>query len=413
MGAPRRNEAQESARGIFVPSPLQAQKTDAQPQEQVENFSSFVDDLVHDLNSENSDKPISHILDFGSGQAYLSRTLAKKYGHSVVGIESRMANIVGAQVYDERFESLEKKRAEAKQKKSALLTTDPETTQEAKEEKEPTTGSLQYIEKRISSDNLTDVVSQIQPISAPKNLLLISLHSCGNLVHHTLRAFLSTPSVRAVALIGCCYNLLTEKLLITHQPPFRELHPRLIKTSTTLDPQGFPMSELYTTRNLTLNITARMMACQAPQNWTVETSEGFFTRHFYRALLQRIFYDRHLVARDTPEPVIIGSLRKKCYTSFWEYVLGAREKLGWQDRLDISREEVEAYEQRFLQRKKDLSVVWSLMAFTAGVVESLVVVDRYIFLREAVERGELRKAWVEAAFEYKESPRNLVVVGVR
>lgn len=248
--------------------------------------------------------------------------------------------------------------------------------------------------------------------SSDKRLLLISLHSCGNLLHHALRAFVTTPEVRAVALIGCCYNLLTESLGPSFKPPYqhRTAHPRLVTTSV-VDPCGFPISALYQRSGVSLNITARMMACQAPQNWTRTTSAAFFTRHYFRALLQRVLADRRFV-REEGEPVILGSLRKACYASFEAYVEGAMAKLGWELGEGAgAREVAERYEEQFRGRRKEIEIVWSLMAFTAGVVESLIVVDRWVFLREALEsRGS---AWVEPVFEYGESPRNLVVVGVR
>ncbi|KAH0606407.1 uncharacterized protein H6S33_004068 [Morchella sextelata] len=419
---------------------------------EVENFSEFVDDLVTDIAKENPEDGITHILDFGSGQAYLSRTLAKKYNYHVVGIESRTANIDGAKEMDERFDNLAKKREKKKKgkgKKEGGL-----DLEEGPIEEEEASGSLQYIEKRIEDGNLSEVVREIRDLSISeknpktepainnesckngecrsinhnqaqnqingtlkqdndKRLLLISLHSCGNLVHHALKAFIATPEVKAVALIGCCYNLMTEKLGPTYKPPYRDLHPRLIKTSISTDPHGFPLSTLLTDNSISLNITARMMACQAPQNWTQETSSAFFTRHFFRALLQRIFADKGLISPDGGEPVIIGSLRKKCYEDFVSYVTGAISKLGWEEKVNITAAEIKGYEERFGDRKKDLSVLWCLMAFCAGVVESLVVVDRFAYLSEAKERGELRECWVEAGFEYSESPRNLVVVGVR
>ena len=51
------------------------------------------------------------------------------------------------------------------------------------------------------------------------------------------------------------------------------------------------------------------------------------------------------------------------------------------------------------------------MAFSAGVVESLIVVDRWLFLREHQEL--VKDCWVEAVFDYHQSPRNLVVVGIK
>jgi hypothetical protein len=47
---------------------------------------------------------------------------------------------------------------------------------------------------------------------------------------------------------------------------------------------------------------------------------------------------------------------------------------------------------------------------SAEVVESLIVVDRWLFLRE--HPNVVKQSWVEAVFDYQESPRNLVVVEI-
>ncbi|EOD46832.1 hypothetical protein UCRNP2_6430 [Neofusicoccum parvum UCRNP2] len=356
-------------------------------------------------------------------------------------------------------------------------------------------GSIQYIEHRLEDGNLDHVVQQIldpakvaeqqeqdtqtkeradQPFltSTPAvtsttraqdpNLMVISLHSCGNLVHHGLRSLILNPSVKAVAMIGCCYNLMTERLGPPSYklPQLRPNHPRLEATANAFDPHGFPMSARYATYpipetdgsevGVRLNITARMMAVQAPQNWGAADSEAFFTRHFFRALLQRVFLDRGVVGPPRSngaanldaemwqgrtvgpcspagcssggEPVVIGSLKKSCYADFVAYVRGALAKIEANAeqparaeqvrRLmgDITDEEIRGYEEAYGRKKKELSVVWSLMAFAAGVVEAMIVVDRWLWLGE--QEG-IEKAWVEPVFDYAMSPRNLVVVGLK
>jgi len=371
--------------------------------------------------------------------------MARKYGHSVVGIESRTVNIEGAKTLDKMFDSIAVKKLRYKRRTGEYIP----------EGEAPVVGSLQYVQTFISNGNLDEVVEAIHGVSPktsglilptnneqeqnsnaavqtndstsgalvqpddpspapsltqPKSLLLTSLHSCGNLVHHALSAFRNTPSVRGVALIGCCYNLLTEKHGASWKPPFlRAPHPRLISTSTADDPHGFPISSHLASLDIQFNITARSMACQAPSNWTPTSSADFFLRHFYRALLQRIFLDKHLITPESTDPIIIGSLRKSSYNSFFEYFTAAVQKMGWLEKCPLTEEEAVQYEQRFEGRRKELEVVWSLMAFSAGVVESVIVVDRWLFLKEM----GCRNAWVEAAFEHKESPRNFVVVGVR
>jgi hypothetical protein len=357
-------------------------------------------------------------------------------------------------------------------------------------------GSVQYVEHIIQSGDLSPVVSQILdssqlrendtttktklveepsdltavPKSVQPNLMVISLHSCGNLVHHGLRSLLLNPAVSAVAMVGCCYNLMTERLgPPTYKlPSLRSNHPRLVSTSNAFDPHGFPMSEKLATyplphaplatedppQGIRLNITARMMAVQAPYNWGPTDSDLFFTRHFYRALLQRIFLDLGIVAAPvdstavsaaghsstvtwtppggrgpglssdgTATPLTIGTLRRFAYADFVSYVRAAEAKLVTPNDFcevdpefirakmnGLTDDEIRDYAVRFAERKKELSVMWALMAFSAGVMEALVVVDRWLWLKE---QKEVECAWVEPVFEYKHSPRNLVVVGVK
>ncbi|KAF2793671.1 hypothetical protein K505DRAFT_407956 [Melanomma pulvis-pyrius CBS 109.77] len=368
-------------------------------------------------------------------------------------------------------------------------------------------GSVQYVEHIIKDGDLAPVVSQILdssqvqednvttmskaveepaninavPKSSEPNLMVISLHSCGNLVHHGLRSLLLNPSISAVAMVGCCYNLVTERL----GPPTYKLlslrpnHPRLDSTTNACDPHGFPMSERLATyplpypsdtnvngtegsdeppRGVRMNITARMMAVQAPQNWGADDSDLFFTRHFYRALLQRIFLDRGVVAapiesdpvggavsasghtsklnwtppngrgpglssNGTATPLTIGSLRKFAYKDFPSYVRAAIGKLTSPNTFcevdpefiaskmeGLTDDDIRDYEIRYTEKKKELNVMWSLMAFSAGVVEAVIVTDRWLWLKE---QPEVETAWVEPVFEYELSPRNLVVVGVK
>ena len=148
-------------------------------------------------------------------------------------------------------------------------------------------------------------------------------------------------------------------------------------------------------------------------------------------------------------PIVIGSLRKGCYRDFVSYVRGAVAKIvadssssssssttastsissfditsaistphpattraaHFQAQLNgLTDADVAAYDARFGHRKKEVSIVWALMAYSAGLVEALMVVDRWMWLRE---QEEVEKAWVESVWEYAESPRNLVVVGVK
>ncbi|KAK4193055.1 membrane dipeptidase-domain-containing protein [Podospora australis] len=449
---------------------------------EVTHFAGYIDRLAEDV-AQSRGKEFTHFVDFGSGQNYLGRALASPpYNRHIVAVESREENMAGAKDLD-ILSGLAEKEKRVRNKKlyhRILEAADPSlhndeealkriakdlgvTDQElatidlrSRRELEATytvedgKGSIEYVVGRLEHADLTDVLSQLRGCEDEVNqenlnMMAVSIHSCGNLSHYGIRSMILNPCIRTVAIVGCCYNLMTEKLgPPSYKPPFsrpslQPINARVVRESEKRDPQGFPMSERVSTYNdegIRLNITARMMACQAPGNWTEVESNGFFTRHFYRAVLQKIFLDQGVISRvyhgedgdespfnSSTNPVIIGSLRKQCYTSFSAYVRGAiaklttnkdysqynhviREKLG-----AITDEEIARYEVEFRYRMRELSAVWTLMAFSACVVESLIVTDRWLFLRE--HSDVVQDCWVEAVFDYRESPRNLVVVGIK
>jgi hypothetical protein len=125
----------------------------------------------------------------------------------------------------------------------------------------------------------------------------------------------------------------------------------------------------------------------------------------------------------TSTPLTIGTLRKFAYNDFVSYVRAAVGKLTStnsfcavppsfiKEKMDtLTDDDIRNYETQYADKKKELSVMWSLMAFSAGVVEAVIVTDRWLWLEE---QDEVEHAWVEPVFEYRHSPRNLVVVGVK
>lgn len=457
-------------------------------------MSSYIDNLAESV-SATTGQEISHLIDFGSGQNYLGRALASQpYNRSVIAIESKVHNSERAKFYDVKAKLAKKERLMRNKKLFRAGAEEP--VPEAAPPPEPTVkngfgskwevegqGSVIYLSQQILDGDLKDALPKNGPAredgmdKSASGAMVMSLHSCGNLVHHGLRSLVLNPQVKAVAMVGCCYNLVTERLdpasyKLPELRPTTHLHRRLRQNDCKDgmdcgDPAGFPMSHRFCNafdgEGVRLNITARMMAVQAPHNWGPKDSENFFTRHFYRALLQRVFLDYGVVGKPSIEcvggapstgpnvspaghtskvmtgggpggppfgtPITIGSLRKGCYESFVAYFHGAFAKLtspledseSTQRSIDLANliqtklskitdSELEAYEAEYLPRKKDLSVIWSLMAFSAGVIEAAIVVDRWQWLRE---QEEVKECWVESVFDHGVSPRNLVVVGVK
>lgn len=492
---------------------------------EVAHFSRYVDSLCAVVDEQRGDK-LTHVVDFGSGQSYLGRTLASPpYNRHIVAIERKHQFINGAKDMDIHAQLTEKKKVrmynakeekckkcedpEAPQAAEPDVPSQPGTVESAPSEepvendedasmvnvfrdisltpgeigftpfhnnpngkaakKESTSpdqprGVMDYIEHEIKDGYLEPIIKDV--IEAPSarsenessggtmanndgdkasdaRVMVISLHSCGNLLHHGVRSLVVNPSVKAIAMIGCCYNLVTERLgPATYKLPIlRSMHPRLTQDAVAYDPHGFPMSkrleefEHDSGAGVKLNITARSMSLQAPYNWGREDSENFFTRHFYRTLLQRILVDRNIVEKpETPQdlygteestetktgnPLIVGSLRKAAFTSFPAYARAATAKLSRDPHFgekvkrgmaDLTEEELDRYVKDYWQAKKNLSVVWTLMAYSSALVEAIIVVDRWQFLREY---DCVQDCWVEPVFDYSESPRNLAIIGVK
>lgn len=461
---------------------------------EVTNFADYVDRLAAEI-AQNTGTEMSHFIDFGSGQNYLGRTLASApYSKNIVAVEGRENNQAGARVLDisagfakpeqvmrnkkvwqslldsqtpvEELDAKAQRRMASKPtaEKTQAVDLRPRSELQAIYRPEEGQGLIKYITGQLETGDLTEVLSKIHDADVPEekrkelSLMAISIHSCGNLSHFGIRSMILNPSIKAVAIVGCCYNLLTEKLgpptykLPHMRPSLQAINGRVVRESERYDAQGFPMSQRVSKhdgRGIRFNITARMMACQAPQNWTEKESDSFFTRHFYRAVLQKMFLDKEVISKvyhnqgengsgqdgtgqatgnESPfnmstNPVIIGSLAKHCYKSFHTYVRGAIKKLTTHGDFSqysmviaekmgtISDKEIDEYVQAYAGRKRELSSVWTLMAFSACMVESLIVTDRWLFLKEHADVVE--SCWVESVFNYKESPRNLVVVGVK
>ena len=115
--------------------------------------------------------------------------------------------------------------------------------------------------------------------------LITGLHSCGDLTANMLRLFVSTPSAKAVCVVGCCYNFITET---------DDLDDDCDDDEPINEPAGFPLSRFVKNMNPHLGIKARQLACQVPARWEskfTETKEAF-RRHYYRASLQVKFCER-------------------------------------------------------------------------------------------------------------------------
>ncbi|KAK2595739.1 hypothetical protein N8I77_013764 [Diaporthe amygdali] len=295
---------------------------------------------------------ITHVIDMGSGQGYLSNTLAYLFPSlRVLAIDGSESQIAGSKAFAT----------------SLGITQD----------------RMQHLVRYI--DSSITLASEIDAWASGQKCLLVGLHACGNLSEHMLRYFATCLSITHLGAVGCCYN-------------------HIVMRSDSY-PDGFPISERLRKRNMTLTSTALMASCQAPNNWArtdlTKPKSIYSRKQFYRSLLEKMFHDKGIQINDKPN----WGTRKSDLASFESFTRRAMECLGVEQDT-ISKMDIAEYETRYASNEGRISILWTLSVLCCKVIESVIALDRYWFL---VEHGA-RNVDIVPIFEYKISPRNLMMV---
>ncbi|KAL0878738.1 hypothetical protein ABMA27_003786 [Loxostege sticticalis] len=227
-------------------------------------------------------------------------------------------------------------------------------------------------------------------------LLLTGLHTCGNLGPDSLRIFRAQPATAAVFNVPCCYHLLTEETDSELFDVFQKDY------GFTQEGQGFPMSEHLKGYNLGRN--ARMLAAQSIDR-VVSQRQLPAKSLLYRALLQ-VLIKRHL-----PDfPLSDGKLKRLSkYEDFQQYFKMADETLN----LNLFDKLPDSYVSDFCKdmdsQWKDMVLFYLLRLCLAQVVESVILLDRLLYLYES----GFQNVYLVKLFDPVLSPRCHSIVAVR
>lgn len=294
---------------------------------------------------------ITRVIDIGSGQGYLSLTLAAVCGVRVLAIDGSEKQIQGS-------------RTAAQQ--AGLVEND----------------NITHLTRFVTgTDGLGTEIAQW---AQGEQCLLTGLHACGSLSEHMIRLSTTVPCITHLAVVGCCYN---------------HINPVSLE-----NPTGFPISCFMRTNKLNLSTSALITGCQAPTNWTHNPDSIFARKHRYRAVLEKLLHDKKLVQEGSQRPV--WGIRNGDLKNFTAYTSRALSSLKLEIGKDVTEQEIEEYEERYKHRVAETAILWTLSVLLCRVVESVIALDRLFFLREA-GMGDVD---VLPIFEYKESPRNLMIV---
>ncbi|XP_058126599.1 methyltransferase-like protein 25B [Anopheles ziemanni] len=316
------------------------------------------------------------IVDIGSGQGNLARTLAYGFGFQVCCIEQSSTFVETARQKD--FELWHR-----------LVKYDPNL--------EATIVHPVHLHRKVNLTKI-DCVEFVQTIKHALNIEksdatnfgfgLVGLHPCGDLAPSLLRLFLACHECRFIKLVCCCYMKLT-----TCNTAANNSH----------NEYGFPLSEFCRQSHVSLTYEAREIACHAIEQYREKllANYGELKIHAYRATIETIIVRLHPQHRHAG---LKGGI-KADESTFPEYCQRAVADLG----VVIPNEEVHSEEtQKCLNRWEQVVKFYTLRLMFAPLVETVILYDRLLFL---LEKGT--RARVDVLFDPCLSPRNHAITAFK
>lgn len=231
------------------------------------------------------------------------------------------------------------------------------------------------------------------------DFVLTGLHACGDLSATLLRHFVHCPHVRGITSVACCYMKITTKE--NPDPPGLVQCPRSLPHPPSQF--GYPMSaRVGSLPGHGLSYKAREGSCHAIEDYVRRLREGseLLRTHCYRAMLESFIRD----VRPDLRRAGIQTIKKAHLLTFTEYARLGLPRVGLPPDLPLDSSRVEA----MLEDQNRVVVFFSLALLLAPVVETLVLLDRIIFLQENGVESQL-----VPLFNPNFSPRNFVLVAVK
>lgn len=169
------------------------------------------------------------------------------------------------------------------------------------------------------------------------------------------------------------------------------------------------MSKYLHNQQFSIGRNARMLACQSIQR-TIDAKETPHDHLFFRALLEILIVDKHPAYRNA---INVGRV-KKCDT-FVEYVRKCSKRIDIVDFDGVSDQELYDIERKYSSHRQIMNVFFLLRLSLAPILESVILLDRLLYLKEQNEEGNGDKAsiYLVKMFDYIVSPRCFGIIGIK
>ncbi|XP_072503371.1 methyltransferase-like protein 25B [Notamacropus eugenii] len=308
----------------------------------------------------------NQVVDMGSGQGHLTRFLALGLGLSVTGIEKDSRLVERAQHLDQELLSILKKE---EWRKPQIISAIP---------RRPPNHIVSWVDPTALSQELLSPLKS-EAVQAPaRRLLLTGLHACGDLSVTLLQHFACCPEAVALASVGCCYMKLTT-------------------------PGGYPLSHWVSgLQDHRLPYKFREVACHALEEYAerLRGAGPTLRTHCYRAALETVIRGA--------QPGLcrpgVQSIPRAHDLPLEEYIRLGLQRVGLDPAVPLDL----AFLNECMAQEHRVVAFFSLALLLAPLVETLILLDRLLFLQEQGCYAELLPV-----FRPELSPRNLVLVATK
>ncbi|XP_053225977.1 methyltransferase-like protein 25B isoform X2 [Podarcis raffonei] len=362
------------------------------------------------------------VVDVGAGQGHLSRFLAFGLGLSVTAIEGDPRLVTQAAKFDQELvQALRKEGAkQGGQGPNGISLKGPRHVAGWVDPGAPWTEFWQLLqhpeveERGPAVDGGSLGTADVDPggedlpgppgrgaSSAPachtprgRQLLLTGLHACGDLSVALLRHFARCPQVAGITSVACCYMKLT-----TAEAP---VPPGPGPPPCPAEP-GYPLSAWVSALpGHRLSYKAREGACHALEDYArrLNGQSAALRTHCFRAALETVIR----AADPAKKRLGVQTIAKAHQLTFGEYARLGLERVGLDPHARLEPGPLQA----LLAQEGKVVAFFSLALLLAPLVETLLLLDRMIFLQEEGFHCQLLPLF-DPAF----SPRNLVLVAAK
>ncbi|KAJ3102272.1 hypothetical protein HK100_004397, partial [Physocladia obscura] len=273
---------------------------------------------------------------------------------------------------------------------------------------------ITYKTLHIDSERLVELIRELESKDPNVQIALVGLHACGDLSATTmLRTFECCESVRLLAVVPCCFNLLSES-----ESP-----------ESACGSEGFPMSHLVRSLsikyNLNLGYKSRNLACQNLIRFDGTEFHSHLTGHYKRALFDALLWHFNLNPQSgilKAENTIVknidpcerkqhkfrlGKMPLEAYEGdFLAYAAAALPRLGLAEQITDSQILEFLELPQYANAKRQIYVVHCAKSLMSRVLESLLLMDRYLSICD-MKFISAKNIDMLNLFDMDESPRNM------